>query len=267
MDRAEAVGLETVLCRAPEKLEPCDPSRCTEMLHRLLKKLSQDQFEELTRDGEVVTSDRVGPKLLRTADGRCVKLFRRRHLLTSGLLFPPALRFCYAARRLARLEIPSVSVEAAYRVPALARHIVVYGELAGTTLRQTILDPSRSEAALQDLARFLSRLHRSGVYFRAIHFGNVLVRPEGGLALIDISECRFRPWRLRPGLRARNWKPLFSKAEDAAALQAFGLERFLASYLQSSGLEGKVRRRFLTLLARIRPEMRAPVEALGEGSD
>ncbi len=138
------------------------------MLHRLLKNLSQDQFEDLTRDAKVMTSDRVGPKLLRTTDGRCVKLFRRRHLLTSGLLFPPALRFYHAARRLARLEIPSVSVEGAYRVPALARHVVVYGELAGTTLRETILDPSRSEATLQDLARFLARLHRSGVYFRAI---------------------------------------------------------------------------------------------------
>lgn len=214
------------------------------MLHLLLRKLSRDQFEELIRDAECVMSDRIGPKLLRTRDGRCVKLFRRRHRLTTDLLYPPALRFCIAAQRLARRDVPSVTVESAWRVPAVRRHVIVYRELPGSTLREALCDSRRRETLLEGFARFLARLHAAGVYFRAIHFGNVIVLEEDRFALIDIAECRFRRWSLGVGLRARNWRHVLAKKEDAAAVRAFGLERFLERYVEASGLAARARRHF-----------------------
>ncbi len=214
------------------------------MLHLLLKKLSQAQFEELSSCAKIVASDRVGPKLLRTQDGRCVKIFRRRRRLTSGLIYPPAMRFCTAARRLARLGIPSVTVDAAYRVPTIARHVVVYRELEGITLREALRDSRRRDTLLELLAVFFAKLHSAGVYFRAIHFANILVQENGELALLDISECRFCRRSLSPRLRARNWKHLLAKEEDSATIRAFGLGRFLDRYLEASGLPPGARRRF-----------------------
>ena len=216
----------------------------------LLRRLSPAAFEELIRGAGVVTRDSGGPKLLRRRDGRMVKVFRRRRLISSSVIWPVALRFCRAARRLAALGVPSVTVEAAYRVPEVARHAVVYPEIQGTTLRDAIADPERRDVLLDRFARFLADLHAKGVYFRAIHFGNVVVREDGNCALVDISECRFRRAPLRLGLRARNFRPFFSYEEDTAVLHAFGLDRFLGLYCDAACLEPRARARFVSALAR-----------------
>ncbi|MOA52408.1 hypothetical protein D3C78_1757000 [compost metagenome] len=42
-------------------------------------------------------------------------------------------------------------------------------------------------------------LHQSGIYFRSLHLGNIVVTPEGKLGLIDVADMRF----LRSPLSAR----------------------------------------------------------------
>ena len=225
------------------------------MLGFSLRRLSHKEFEELTHGATVVTSDAGGPKLLRRSDGRMVKLFRRRKLISSSLIWPVALRFCRAARRLDALEIPSVAVEAVYRVPTAMRDVVVYREIPGVSLREALCVKGRMDALVEMLAKLLAALHTKGVYFRALHFGNVLVREDGLLALVDVSECRFRRAPLHPELRARNFRPLFSYDEDTAVLREFGFERFLRLYLALANLNDGVRGRFLRALSRLRPEM------------
>jgi len=236
------------------------------MLGFSLRRLSHEEFEELTRGAATVTSDTGGPKLFRRPDGRMVKLFRRRKFISSSLIWPVALRFCRAARRLDALGIPSVAVEVAYRVPTAMRHVVVYREIPGVSLREALCVKGRVDALVERLAKLLAALHAKGVYFRALHFGNVLVCEDGLLALVDVSECRFRRAPLHPELRARNFKPLFSYNEDSAVLREFGLERFLRLYLDLGALNDSVQGRFLRALSRLRPEMEeAALSLLSEG--
>jgi hypothetical protein len=236
------------------------------MLGFYLRRLPHEDFEELICGAAVVTSDAGGPKLFRRPDGRMVKLFRRRKLISSSLIWPVAVRFCRAARRLSALGIPSVAVEASYRVPTAMRHVVVYREIPGVSLREALRVKGRIDVLLEMLAKLLATLHAKGVYFRALHFGNVLVREDGMLALVDVSECRFRRAPLRPELRARNFKPLFSYDEDTAVLGKFGFERFLQLYLALANLNDGAQGRFLLALSRLRLEMaEAALSLLSKG--
>lgn len=220
------------------------------MLEPLLKKLTPEGYAALVRGAEEMAHDRFGPRLLRLPGGRIVKLFRRRRLVSWGLLWPAALRFCRAARLLAERGIASVEVVAAYRLPSPGRQAVVYRELPGESLRTAAADPERRERLMAALAPFFARLHERGVYFRAGHLGNLIVGPGGELALVDLVDTWFHRAPLGPSRRARNFKPLLASAEDRAILAAFGLERFLGLYLAAAGLEGAARRRFLRALAR-----------------
>src|SRR5438552_8762102 len=203
-----------------------------------MKSLSLADYHDLARDAQVLSRDEHGEKVLLTPDGRVIKLFRRKRWVSSAWIVPYAARFAQASRRLQARGIRSVAVESVYRIPALGRHAVVYPMLPGTPVRTVPAEsPPRGEELLTKLADLLATLHQRGVYFRAMHFGNVLVcddRGDGGgdrhLALIDISETRFGHGPLSPVIRARNFRPLLSYPEDAMALTVFGLNRLVMRY-------------------------------------
>ncbi len=195
--------------------------------------MTADQYGPLTHGATVLSRDRHGDKVLQLADGRVLKLFRRKRRFSSSLFRPYARRFADAANRLAQLNIPAVKVHEVRRVPHIQRDIVIYDFLPGRTLREAATEDAK---LMEPMARFLAQLHAGGVYFRAIHLGNVLLLPDGRLGLIDLSEARFRRGPLPVGLRVRNFKPLMRYPEDSAALQSFGLGRFLDCYLAASSL-------------------------------
>src|SRR5688572_25465009 len=143
------------------------------MARRSRRRLTQIEYEALRREAQVLSKDEHGDKVLLTPQARIIKLFRRKRLFSSALFYPYANRFADAAVRLASLGIPCPQVEAVYRIPAIRRDAVVYPKLDGTELRRTI-----KPAQLRTLAHFLADLHAKGVYFRAAHFGNLLVLPD-----------------------------------------------------------------------------------------
>ena len=171
-----------------------------------MQRMTQAQFESLTHAARTLSADEHGVKVLVTPDDRVIKLFRRKRLMSSALWFPYARCFEFAARELAARGIPAVRVEQVARVPSLRRDLVVYRRLDGATLREALASnhDDNGERLLPLLASFLAMLHERGVYFRAVHFGNVLVQAseEGQprLALIDVSESRFRRGPLSPTL-------------------------------------------------------------------
>ena len=165
-----------------------------------MKSLSLAEYHDLARDAKVLSRDEHGEKVLLTPDRRVIKLFRRKRWLSSAWIVPYAARFARASHGLRACGIRSVAVESVYRIPALGRHAVVYPMLPGTPLRTVLAESShKREELLTKLAELLEAMHQRGVYFRAMHFGNVLICNDGGddggdnhLALIDISETRFR---------------------------------------------------------------------------
>lgn len=205
-----------------------------------MQKLTAEQYADLTRGAKVLTRDQFGDKVLHCGDGLVIKLFRRKRLLSSALFWPYAVRFADAATKLDQLGIDSVKVTGLYYVPSIQRHVVTYPFVAGQTLRDALNDSETSASQrtglMLALAKFVALLHGKGVYFRAIHLGNVLVRPDGTLSLIDVSEASFHQGPLRLGQRARNFRPMTRYQKDLQALLDCGADRFLSVYLQHSGL-------------------------------
>jgi len=235
----------------------------------LMRRITRDAYEKMIAGAAVLARDDHGDKVLRLADGRGLKLFRRKSVVSSTWLWPYARRFAHASRCLAKRGITTVAVDAVFRVPAIERDVVVYRYLEGVTLRDapgssgtpgspgtpgssgTLKNPGKGgDHLMEGFARFLAELHGKGVYFRGIHFGNVLRLPDGRWGLIDVSEARFRPWPLWVRLRARNFKPLLRYPEDAAAIEAFGHARFLERYAHHARLTP---RQVARLAARLTP--------------
>ena len=98
--------------------------------------LSNADFERLTSDAQILEQNLHGTKVLLRPDGRVVKLFRIKRLLSLALIYPYSLRFQRNAVRLRELGICAPEVEQLFFCPAVRRHGVVYPLLAGRTLEQ-----------------------------------------------------------------------------------------------------------------------------------
>ena len=169
-----------------------------------MKKLSKEGYLTLREGAEVIESDAYGDKVLLLSDGTYLKLFRRKRLISTALIFPYAQRFAQNATKLARLNIPSVSIIELYQLSSVQRTAVHYNPLVGTTLRTL---PNRMDEALaENLGKFIRNLHDKGIYFRSLHLGNVVLTPENQLGLIDISDMKFLNISLSLKLRLRNFK-------------------------------------------------------------
>ena len=202
-------------------------------------------YELMKAGSDVISRDRYGDKVLRLADGTMAKLFRRKRLLSSALIYPYAKRFEKAARKLIEMNIPCVDVIGSYRIKDIRRDLVIYRPLEGKTLRDFLRDSRTLSPVLHKFSEFFASLHNKGIYFRAIHFGNVIVLPRGGFGLIDVSEFHLCRAPLSLSKRVRNFKPIFRYKEDREAVESFGFERFIDCYLSKSNLESSARERFL----------------------
>ena len=169
-----------------------------------MKKLSKEGYLTLRQGAEVIEADAHGDKVLLLSDGTYLKLFRRKRLISTALIFPYAQRFAQNATKLARFNIPSVSIIELHQIPSVQRTAVHYNPLAGTTLRN--LPNGINEALADKLGTFIRDLHEKGIYFRSLHLGNIILTPENQLGLIDVSDMKFfyRPLPLK--LRLRNFQ-------------------------------------------------------------
>lgn len=193
------------------------------------QRLDATAYDALVAGGRVIEADRHGAKLITLTDGNYLKLFRRKRLLSSALMRPYSWRFQRNALRLARLGIPTVAPEALLRIPHLHRTAVVYRPLAGLTLRARLRDSSAPAPLIEGFGRFLGELHHRGVYFRSLHFGNLVVDDAGAFGLIDVADLDFRAAPLRPTLVLRNLHHLMRYPRDWALVRAAG-GAFLTGY-------------------------------------
>ena len=221
------------------------------MKHAAIITISLSFYNTIIDQFEVIERDAYGEKVLIAPDGHYIKIFRTKKRLSTAALCPYALRFCKNAETLARLGIPSVQVCSVSYCPENRRHLVTYRPLPGETLRAALKKREGQDGLLAGFARFLAKLHRRGIYFRSIHFGNVIVPTESGeLGLIDIADMRIRRRPLGASARARNLRHFLRYREDVHALEAFGLARFLEIYLEDADLRGWQRLLFRRLAAR-----------------
>lgn len=179
----------------------------------------------------MIEADAHGPKVLRTPGGLMCKLFRRKRALSSALWRPYALRFARNAAGLSGRGVPSVRVLRVWHCPAQARHVVAYEFVPGTTLRERAAQAPLDAAQWHRLGEFIAVLHRRGVYFRSLHLGNVVLRPQGDFALIDVADLRLRTLPLGVRWRARNIRHLL---RDAVARAPEARAAWTAAYLDAA---------------------------------
>ncbi|TLM66179.1 MAG: toluene tolerance protein [Deltaproteobacteria bacterium] len=227
------------------------------MIKSRFERLDRNAYRELLAGCTVVEQDAHGEKVLRTAGGEMIKIFRRKRLLSTALLFPYARRFARNVARLTACGISTVEVNRLLCCPPLGRHLVIYRPLPGRTLRETLrLAPENLPRNLDLAASFIATLHQKGVYFRSLHFGNVIVPPAGEpFGLIDVADMTFRAGPLPIRLRVRNFRHVLRYAEDREALSRYGRQRFADRYLASAGMQGAARAEFLRNLHRHVPMM------------
>lgn len=214
------------------------------LLRMPVQALKPAAFDQLCSNAHVIEADGLGPKVLRLADGRFLKIFRARRWYTSGSFNPYSERFASNAEQLRTLGIPTPQILGLYSLRD-ASTAVSYAPLPGLTLRQALqgLDNSLRESLIERFGQFMAKLHERGVYFRSLHLGNVLLMDDGEFALIDIADLRIFPSPLRNALRQRNLCHMQRYPQDRAWLFETHFEQLAKGYasVASPGATAKIR--------------------------
>ena len=207
------------------------------------RRIGLSEYQALIRDARVLREENYGVKVWLLPDDRVVKLFRTKRLISSARLVPYSTRFARNAERLRRRGICTPEVLDTFHCPEIERHGVVYRRLPGVAFVQLLAERQEADALVRRLAAFLAELHEKGIYFRSVHPGNVLLVDGDTLGLIDLQDVRFRPWPLRQGARARNFRHLFASDAQSREVRAFGFEPFVDRYLEALPRGDSYRRR------------------------
>jgi len=214
-----------------------------------MKTLSKEKYLALREGAEVLAADGHGDKVLKLNDGRIMKLFRRKRLFSSALIYPYGKRFFDNVKHLTKLGIQTVSKAAVYRVPTISRVAVVYQPLPGDSLDDLINNQQFQEKHIQQFAAFLAKLHKLGIYFRSIHLGNVILTPENKLGLIDVSDMKIYRKTLPAGLCARNLQHFCRYPAHVAALFPNAQSKlFLDSYINALNIKEKKKTHYRSAL-------------------
>lgn len=155
-------------------------------------RLPQAALNQMIEGARVLETDSFGPKVYLLQDGNILKLFRRKRIFSSALFRPYSKRFIDNAVELQKLGVPTFQVLQFYRLQAPGMTAVLYQPLPGETLRQIASkDGFNWQQSLPALVGLIRSLHASGIYFRSLHLGNIVVTPDNRMGLIDVADMRF----------------------------------------------------------------------------
>lgn len=194
--------------------------------------LSEAEFAQIIENAEVIEDD-GRPKVMRLPDGRFLKYFRRKHLISRDLMVAAAVRFARHARRLERMGIATLSVLGLHRLHGSADTIAIYQPLAGRPLRALLATGEANAALMYRIGGFIAQLHERGIYFRSLHPGNIIVDGPT-LGLIDMLDMRFKRGPLSRWQRRRNWLHFLRTRVDWPFLNQQLIDSVLAGYRDAS---------------------------------
>jgi len=81
------------------------------------------------------------------------------------------------------------------------------------------------------LAAFVAKLHNEGIYFRSLHFGNILIIDGDGFGLIDVADMKIKDRSLGIGMRIRNFNHLRRYEIDRNSLKQ-QKDLFIGEYIK-----------------------------------
>jgi tRNA A-37 threonylcarbamoyl transferase component Bud32 len=172
--------------------------------------LSEADYQSLREGAEVLEKDGYGDKVLRLRDGNILKLFRLKHFISSARLLPYAKRFAKNAPKLQALGIRTINPLQLYRLPDRKLDAVLYEPIAGKTIKELCRDtPDKvSRQFVESLGAYIGFLHESGVFFRSLHLGNIIIDEQDNMGIIDIADMRILRSPLSKSMRLRNFSHL-----------------------------------------------------------
>jgi len=207
---------------------------------------------------KIIEFDPRGLKVLKLANGNILKLFRLRNQWSIARWYGYAQRFCANAKRLHHLHIPTVNVVDTYlladddifkALPApivfkpkknnAQTYAVEYMPLPGKTLKELLMSEELSTAHIAQLGAFIARLHSSGVHFRSLHLGNIVLTPEEEMGLIDVADMRIYPWALWFNTRLRSFRHVTRYAKLNEQFGQKNWQLLTVAYIQQAKLTNK----------------------------
>ncbi|MGY4531569.1 serine/threonine protein kinase [Pseudomonas sp. TE3786] len=197
--------------------------------------VAANELQDWLSHGELLEKDSFGPKVVRLADGRLLKIMRSRRTPLVARLLPSAQRFKRNAQRLQRAGIATPLIDECLWIDReKAVSACLYQPLTGEPLDGIFRnDKTRFLALLPQLAAYIHRLHQRGIYFRSLHLGNILLTADGGFGLIDFLDMRFKRGPLGKRLVRRNFEHLRGYLERRK-VEGFPWDELLAAYARAS---------------------------------
>ncbi len=182
-----------------------------------------------------------------------IKIFNVRGLISSGFFNTYASRIIKNSLKLKKYDIPSIEItnELVFQYNKRLSG-VSYKYIPGTTYRD--LRRKISMDMITDLANYISNIHKKGIYFRAMHLGNILLHNKK-LFLIDITNIHFYPWPLFVFTRARAFRRMIKYQDDIINFGLINYKNLISEYMNSSKFNYFERIRFqlyLTIFSKIK---------------
>lgn len=198
----------------------------------MMETMSEDTYVQLRSSAKVLEADGYGDKVLLLTDGRIMKLFRIKKILTSARIFPYNKRFASNREVLVKQDVPTVSDVSCFKLPSRKRYGVFYQPLEGETLRRLGLADQLTLENCADAGSFVAGLHDKGILFRSIHLGNIVLCTDGRIGLIDIADMSRQPLALVKSQRLRNFRHMFRPREEQAYLTDAHRQALIGRYLE-----------------------------------
>jgi hypothetical protein len=201
----------------------------------------------------VEKADDLGHRKTFHKKNEIIKIFNVRGYLSSGFFNTYASRIIKNSIRLKEHEIPSIEItnELAFQYNNRLSG-VSYKYIPGKTYRD--LGNKITKEMITDLAKYISIIHKKGIYFRAMHLGNILLHNKK-LFLIDIAKIHFYPWSLFIFTRARAFRRMIKYQDDIKHFGLINYKNLISEYMVSSKFNHFERIRFqlyLTIFSKIK---------------
>mgnify|MGYP006160790189 CR=1 FL=1 len=200
--------------------------------HKLIY-IKQQQLKTLTAEAKILEKDRRGNKVLLLTNGHILKIFTSRSRLSKSWWLPYSIKFARNAEALRQRSIASVKVLSIYKLQEPGKTAVEYRPLPGNTLENCIKMHDDKVSLCKSLGQFIAELHSKGIYFRALHPGNILLDEKGRWGLIDIADLRCFNSSLNQNKRERNFHHLVRHQRFLPYLKLLKGDKLISSYYQS----------------------------------
>lgn len=201
--------------------------------------MTQAELARLQASGKTLEQDERGIKVTLLPDGNMLKVFRLRGWFSSSLIYSNARSFCRNAQRLHERNIPTVNIIKLIHFKRSTNTAALYQPLAGKTLNTLVKNNQLTVHHCEALGIFIANLHEQGIHFKSLHFGNIVLSPQGDLGLIDIADMRIFPWALHTSTRLRGFKRLFRYQQDIKLLGMDNLAMMINAYVHAANISVK----------------------------